>query len=180
MRNTKRVLLLGGPENGISNIEAPFSSLIGVFLSNSQPSASAAPAMLNYNSSVSGYNTSKDAATYSPLLQQVFFIGDGKTGSTVQSFIAPADATRLFIGVMDTYEWSNNAGGFKVAVSSVPVPGALWLLGSGLIGPRGLSAGSSNNKVPLRYASKGQDSSRILPFYFAGFMIICSSNGRAL
>jgi hypothetical protein len=114
-------------ENGMSNISAPFDSLIGVFLDSSQPSSYAAPNPLSYN---------MNDTSFSPLLRQVFFIGDGKTGSGItQTFIVPAGATRLYLGTMDTYEWINNNGQLQVDVtSSVPIPGAILLFAPGLAG----------------------------------------------
>jgi hypothetical protein len=113
------------PENGMSNISAPYDSLIGVFLDSNQPSAYSAPSQLLY---------SIDDLTFSPLLRQVFFIGDGKTSSMItQTFTVPDGATRLFLGTMDTYQWNNNSGGFTVEVtSSVPIPGAILLFAPGL------------------------------------------------
>ena len=47
----------------------------------------------------------------------MFFIGDGRTTSgTVQQFIVPPGATRLFIGKMDGYEWNNNFGTSTVTI----------------------------------------------------------------
>jgi hypothetical protein len=59
------------------------------------------------------------------MLQQSFFIGDGLTGTgvgSVQTFIAPEGATRLFLGSMDGGGWYNNVGSFKVVVETAPVP----------------------------------------------------------
>jgi hypothetical protein len=83
--------------------------------------------------------------TLSPELQQIFFIGDGlkRTGSgSVQTFIAPPGATRLYLGVADGTQWSDNTGAFDVCVncglvlersagSTVPEPStwAMLLLG---------------------------------------------------
>jgi hypothetical protein len=65
-----------------------------------------------------------DFLSLAPLLQQPFFIGDGQTSQDViQQFIAPAGATRLFLGVMDNYQWSNNTGSFNVKIGVVGVPG---------------------------------------------------------
>jgi hypothetical protein len=57
-----------------------------------------------------------------PGLEQPFFIGDRSTGrgtGTAQQFIVPAGSTRLFLGVVDGSEWSNNVGSFSVTVSGV-------------------------------------------------------------
>jgi hypothetical protein len=51
-------------------------------------------------------------------LKQVFFIGAGATRDGVsRRFVVPKDATRLFLGVMDGYEWNNNYGSFAVRVT---------------------------------------------------------------
>ena len=60
-----------GATNGISDITAPYSSLIGVFLSFLQPDNSTAPSTLDFSTAVS-----LDYTTLAPLLQQAFFIGD--------------------------------------------------------------------------------------------------------
>ncbi|MDB5328415.1 MAG: hypothetical protein JWM57_3984 [Phycisphaerales bacterium] len=100
-----------GAESRISNVHAPLNSVIGVFLDDKQPNkTTGTPAALDFSSSAS-----RDFATLSPKLKQPFFIGDGRDASgDVQQFIPPAGATRLFIGTMDEYEWSNNVGGFYV------------------------------------------------------------------
>lgn len=106
-----------GAQNGISNITAPFNSLIGVFLNNAVPvSGDAAPA-LNFSTITTNFNT------LMPMMNQVFFIGDGKTSSGLtQTFLAPTAATRLFLGTMDGYEWNNNSGKFYVDMTVVPEP----------------------------------------------------------
>ena len=61
------------------------------------------------------FSNNIDFSTLTPQLRQPFFIGDGRDSSgQVQQFIPPTGATRLFIGTMDEYEWSNNVGGFYV------------------------------------------------------------------
>ena len=105
-----------GAENGIANLTAPINSLVGVFLSDAQPSLSRAPSGLSFPSAGSG------PASLSPALQQPFFIGDGLTGTgsgSVQDFVIPAGATRLYLGTMDEYSWYNNVGAFDVTVSAV-------------------------------------------------------------
>ena len=54
----------------------------------------------------------------SPQLKQVFFIGDGKTSSgALRRYLVSVKATRLYLGVMDGYEWNNNSGSFTVTVA---------------------------------------------------------------
>ena len=104
-----------GAQNGISNIIAPINALIGVFLGPDVPNGSAAPAALDFSSPAS-----REYTTLSPLLKQVFFIGDGKTsGLQVQQIIAPAGATRLFLGTMDGFDNHNNVGSYAVTVCIV-------------------------------------------------------------
>jgi hypothetical protein len=59
----------------------------------------------------------------SSLLRQVFFIGDGLSGSgtgAVQRFVAPAGATRLFLADLDGLGQNyDNSGQFVVVVSSL-------------------------------------------------------------
>ncbi|MFO1065059.1 MAG: hypothetical protein U0892_14435 [Pirellulales bacterium] len=103
-----------GAQNGLSNVVAPANALMGVFLSAAQPDSLAAPTLLNFSTPAS-----RDFTELSPLLQQVFFIGDGRTsGSVVQQFKAPAGATRLVLGTMDGFGWFNNVGEYNVAVHS--------------------------------------------------------------
>lgn len=103
----------GGSEHGIANIQSPVCSMIGVFLDNSQPDSTAAPAALDFSAP-----SSRDFASLSPLLKQPFFIGDGlrADGVTVQKFIVPSGATRLFVGIMDGFQWTNNSGSLTTVV----------------------------------------------------------------
>jgi hypothetical protein len=102
----------GGAENGISDIAAPMNSLVGVFLSDEPPDGSKAPRALDYKS----IRRSKDSIA--PALKQVFFIGDGRrSGGGLRRYLVPRGATRLFLGVMDGYEWNNNSGSFTAIVA---------------------------------------------------------------
>jgi hypothetical protein len=97
--------------NGIAGANWPIDALVGVFLDASQPDSSAAPSSLDF--------TTTNFTTLSPGLKQAFFIGDGLTGTgsgTVQTFIAPPGATRLFLGTSDGFGWFNNTGSFLVGV----------------------------------------------------------------
>jgi hypothetical protein len=116
-----------GPENGIGQIgDVPLNSLLGVFLDDSQPSLTPPPVAINFGGSGGiGF----DFHSLSPLLKQPFFIGDGfATGNVIQQFTVPAGATRLYLGTMDGYEWSNNNGAFEVTVTVIPAPAASLLL----------------------------------------------------
>jgi hypothetical protein len=109
-------------------------ALVGVFLDNSTPTGATEPSGLDFSG---GY----DFTTLSPGLAQIFFIGNGLTSTaTVQQFIVPVGATRLFLGTVDGFQWNNNTGDYRVTVTdaggSVPEPGswAMMLAGAGLIG----------------------------------------------
>jgi hypothetical protein len=110
-----------GAENGIADITAPFVSLIGVFLGPNSPDREVAPRPLDFR-----HPADRDFLVLAPELRQPFFIGDGLTSSgAVQHVIGPPGATRLFLGVMDEYHWSDNEGAFTVQVareaSTLPV-----------------------------------------------------------
>lgn len=101
-----------GAENGISDLQAPYNSLVGVFLSEDRPDQSAAPAQLKLR------RAGRDIVKVSPQLRQLFYIGTGRTKSgAIRSFAVPRGATRLFLGVMDGYEWNNNDGEFGVTIT---------------------------------------------------------------
>jgi Flp pilus assembly protein TadG len=111
----------GNAEHGIANITAPLTSVIGVFLDDNQPdsaAAGAAPPPLDFSTLAS-----QNFATLSPMLKQPFFIGDGlmQDGVTLQNFIVPAGATRLYIGVMDGQQWSDNSGSLSTTVTKPTV-----------------------------------------------------------
>ena len=102
----------GGAEHGISDITAPMNSLLGVFLGEERPDQTRAPKPFKPRGS--GANS----LTLSPALKQVFFIGSGATREGARRrYLVPKGATRLFLGVMDGYEWNNNQGSFSVYVA---------------------------------------------------------------
>jgi hypothetical protein len=125
----------GGAENGIAGLTAPIGSLIGVFLDDAQPGPSQAPVTPSPSPpgppsvplvppfSLFDTPASRDYLSISPSLKATFFVGDGLTSTgEPQKAIAPAGATRLFLGIMDGYGWYTNRGSFEVTVSVVPEP----------------------------------------------------------
>jgi hypothetical protein len=110
-----------GNEHGIANMKAPINSLVGLFISNSVPGSSSAPANLDFSTTAS-----RNFTTLSPQLNQLFFIGDGRTDSgDVQQFVVPTGAKRLIIATWDDYEWNNNIGSFTVTVHA---PGSVAIV----------------------------------------------------
>ena len=90
--------------DGISGYSGPHGSLVGVFLDAANPKDGTPPDPLENNTSFS---------TLSPALGQVFFIGDGLTGTGTgvpQTFFAPAGATRLFLGIADAMSFGGQPG----------------------------------------------------------------------
>lgn len=133
-----------GAENGISDITAPQNGLIAVFLGPDQPNLTAAPSGLNFNSAL------RNQSEFSPLLKQVFFIGDGMTDAgQLQKFYAPEGATRLFIGTMDTFFWSDNTGSFSMTVNQRAVPEPATIIGTLAFGAMGGSTLLKRKKKPL-------------------------------
>jgi hypothetical protein len=96
--------------------------LTGVFLTDTLPTAP--PSTLRFyisNSSEGGIQT--DFTVLDPEIGQVFFIGDGLTGTgsgKLQTFIVPAKATHLYLGYVDSCGgdvpscYSDNAGSLNV------------------------------------------------------------------
>ena len=108
----------------------------GVFLGPNQPSGTA-PSQLS----------GTDFSSISPGLNQIFFIGDGLTGTgtgSLQRFVVPAGATRLYLGIIDDGGYYDNGGAITAnitenlpTVSSAPEPGT-WALMLGGVGAMGL------------------------------------------
>jgi len=125
--------------NGIAGIAGnKFLPLFGLFGDDSDPRSSIAPAPLT--------DFDADApASPAPALWQMFYVGDGRNGFEDSGgdrlmFTAPDNATMLYLGMLDHGPggsgspccYGDNPGEFTVGVSAVPIPGAVWLLGSGL------------------------------------------------
>ena len=103
-----------GTEHGMSQLYAPLAGVVGVFLDNTQPDlAGALPPNLDFTSTAS-----RDFSTLAPQLRQPFFIGNGlrEDGTTLQNFVVPTGATRLFLGIMDGQQWSDNAGSLTSSI----------------------------------------------------------------
>jgi hypothetical protein len=105
--------ITSGPANGLASLVVTYNALVGVFLDDAVPGGSPPPGL------DAGTNTS--FTTLSPELRQVFFIGDGLTGTgtgVAQQFVVPAGATRLFLGSSDSAGGNyNNLGEFAVVVT---------------------------------------------------------------
>jgi len=119
--------------------------LVAVFLGPSLPGSQVA-SIGDYGA---GGALSANLATYSPLLGQTFFVGDGVTGTgsgTIQQFVVPTGATRLFLGFADALMFVGQAGMFSDNTGSAdawvqiqpaaatPEPGTFALLALGLAG----------------------------------------------
>jgi hypothetical protein len=85
------------PRNGLSGISGVnIDSLVGVFFGPDRPDLTPTP--------TTGPNNA-------PALKQAFLIGS-------QNVVrVPVGATRLFLGTMDGFQWSNNEGAFTVVIS---------------------------------------------------------------
>jgi uncharacterized repeat protein (TIGR01451 family) len=85
--------------------------LVGVFLNDTEPADPPPPSL--------DFTRNYDFSNLSPLLRQVFFIGDGRDASGEQQrFHVPAGATRLFLGQVDGQgEFFDNTGGFRASLT---------------------------------------------------------------
>lgn len=99
---------------GKSNIRAPLNSLIAVFLSDEDPTATPAPPALDFSTA-----SSRDYTSLSPQLKQTFYVGNGlRSNGQPQTIVVPPGATRLYLGSMDPWGWWNNSGTCQVIISS--------------------------------------------------------------
>ena len=133
-----------GPVGSFSGIMAPGDGyLVGVFLAAGGPSGAAPPALDFTDPGGTSFTS------LSPLLDQVFFIGDGLTGDgsgSEQTFNTPAGADELVLGISDACGYNgggpscygDNVGSYTASyslidppaadpLSPVPEPGAVFL-----------------------------------------------------
>ena len=120
-----------------------------MFLSNSAPSG--------FGAFADNFTSASNQVNFAPLLGQVFFIGDGLTGTdgvnvgsgSTQTFQVPTTATRLFLGFADAFNnfstsgggspgaYGDNTGSLSVNINTgglqaTPEPGSIMLMGLGL------------------------------------------------
>jgi hypothetical protein len=144
-----------GPPTGVTSTLSPiqFSGeamfLVGVFLGSGLPPTQVA-SIGDYGG---GGALSSSLTTYSPLLGQTFFIGDGLTGTgtgSMQGFILPAGATQLYLGFADSAgdfdgiasSYGDDGGSLSANLQIVqineaevaPEPGTIVLFALGLAG----------------------------------------------
>ena len=86
---------------GISLLSTNLNMLVGVFLTDDPPDPFALPV--------------SNSDPTAPLLQQAFPIG-----SSMDNIAVPPGATRLFFGLHDEYQWSDNVGQVSVTVTTIP------------------------------------------------------------
>jgi hypothetical protein len=118
----------GGPppctvmaSNGLSGLSdaARFWYLTGVFLGPGTPGGTS-PASVDFTDR-------HELTVLEPALDQVFFIGDGRTSDgVVQQFLVPPGAARLFLGMVDILEPGRAAGWYIDNHGSLEVT-ASWL-----------------------------------------------------
>ncbi len=139
-----------GPFFGISTFNGPINALVGVFLNASTPGGTA-PTGLDFSTP-----SELSQPTISPQLNQVFFIGDGLTGTgtgAVQQVVIPAGATRLYLASSDGAGANyNNGGSFNVTVTdSGTTPPTVPLPSTGLLTLLGLAAAAAFFKASPRF-----------------------------
>ncbi|MGZ3377581.1 MAG: PEPxxWA-CTERM sorting domain-containing protein [Phenylobacterium sp.] len=145
---------------GISGVNSPNEDyLAGVFLSGSEGATTGLA-----NSDFSPAGTGETFASLAPVIDQVFFIGDGLTGTgsgQVQHFFVPTGATKLVLGIVDANGYNgppgayfDNGGAFEVQVNlparGVPEP-ASWALM--IVGFGGAGAALRRHRRPAATAA---------------------------
>lgn len=105
-----------GNVNHIAMTNAPFGSLVAVFLDDTPTqNRTTTPPRLRFGSEIN-----RNFKILEPTVGQIFFIGDGKDSvGNLQAFLVPQGATRLYVATMAEYELNINFGQLTVE--------ALWL-----------------------------------------------------
>ncbi|HUE22277.1 MAG TPA: papain-like cysteine protease family protein [Bryobacteraceae bacterium] len=96
-----------GPFSGLDLVDFQ-GPLVGMFLEDTLP-ASPPPTLRFYISDSSQGGIRTNLATLSPQIGQVFFIGDGRTGTgtgAIQVFDVPPTATHLYLGYADSCDYA--------------------------------------------------------------------------
>ena len=119
-----------GGANGLSGLSGNRNvPLVGVFTTGLDPFGGFAPAALSFDGA--------NPTSLTPLLHQVFYIGDGRAGydnagGAQLTFTAPTNATRLYLGAIDavgfnaqTGYYADNPGSWTVSVDLAAQPGAV-------------------------------------------------------
>jgi hypothetical protein len=153
------------------------AAMVGVFLDDTEPTNPAPPSLDFSDAGIIGHSFSSLA----PQLRQIFFIGDGLTGTgsgSLQIFVVPPTATRLCLGLPDN-PYHDNSGSFTATftISSLsPVPalslkpggfttnGNLHLQLSGLAGKNYVLQASTNLS---NWISLGTNVPVATPFYLS-------------
>jgi hypothetical protein len=100
--------------------------LAGIFLEDTLPSSAPPPLRFYVNDGAAG-GIQTSFTSLSPQIGQVFFIGDGLTGTgtgETQMFVVPPNATHLYLGYVDSCDnsvpgcFSNNLGSLTVTVNA--------------------------------------------------------------
>jgi hypothetical protein len=161
--NGVHITSLGSISGVIDDVGDSQMSLVGVFTADTI--SGPAPVRQNYTGSV------KNQASYTPLLNQTFFIGDGLTGTYVgdaatghgsgvpQLFYVPTGATRLYLGFADAPTFNGSPGSymdnlrglnatFTVAPAGVPEPGVSAIFGIGVMALAGFALRSRRALKP--------------------------------
>jgi len=119
----------------ISSFNSPLrGQLVGLFVETGDISGLTAPTGISYPN-----DSSLQQASYSPGLRQIFYIGDGRTGTGIgstQIFNAPNSASILVLGIADAFNFQGDAGWYDdnvggYTVNFIPSPSAAALLGLG-------------------------------------------------
>lgn len=138
---------------GISGYSGPTGPLAGVFLGVGDPTGGLPPPTLDFGPAPAGFGL--DFPTLAPDIGQVFYIGDGVTaGGDFQTFIAPAGATRLYLGIPDGFgftgppgAYDDNDGSYRVLVGVNEIPTLASAPPAGLLGVLVLAAFASRRRL---------------------------------